>query len=621
MFVLPGNRDFFHSCDNHIKVTLTLVTKMSDQIDLTDFLFRRLHQIGVRSVHGVPGDYNLTALDYVEPAGLHWVGNANELNAGYAADGYARIRGISVLITTGGVGELSAINAIAGAYAEMAPVVHIVGTPPTQAQDAGVNLHHTLGDGNFRHFAEMAAKVTVAQTNLVDPATATASIDRCLQACVANSRPVYIELPTNMVKAQVAASDLEKPLDLSIPFTDEGFEDTEVDLILDKIYSAKQPFIIVDGFTNRFGISDEADELVRVTGFPTSTTPFGKGIINETYPNFHGIYAGDAGNQIYNPWAYGTDLVLRLGPLNSDVNTYGFSTIPDKHKAITFDRDFVEVAGTKYTNVHIKSLLRRILDRLDQKKLPRQEPYPDLGIPSEELKALAPTQPEDVIDQLTFWRRISTFFRSGDIILTETGTPSLGGRDFVLPPHTRLINSSIWLSIGYMLGAAQGAALALRELLAEGKQSQGRAILFEGDGSLQMTAQAFSDIIRNRLDITIFVLNNDGYTIERWIHGMKAGYNDVQPWRYLEAPNYFGAPKDDPAYPVLTKRAENWGQLQEILAGQQLQEGKGLNIVEVMMTKEDAPDVLKKLVQAVTKRNAGADKQTVVEDKVKTASG
>ncbi|KEF55237.1 uncharacterized protein A1O9_08891 [Exophiala aquamarina CBS 119918] len=594
---------------------------MSGQIDLTEFLFRRLHQIGVRSVHGVPGDYNLTALDYVEPAGLHWVGNANELNAGYAADGYARIRGVSVLVTTGGVGELSAINAIAGAYAEMAPVVHIVGTPPTQAQDGGVNLHHTLGDGNFRHFAEMAAKVTVAQANLIDLATATASIDRVIQACVLNSRPVYIELPTNMVKARVPASDLDKALDLTMRFTDEGFEDTEVDLILEKIYAAKQPFIIVDGFTNRFGITEEADELVRVTGFPTSTTPFGKGIINETYPNFHGVYAGLAGNQIYNPWAYGTDLVLRLGPLNSDVNTFGFSTIPDKHKAITFDRDFVEVTGTKYTNVHIKSLLRRILDRLDTNKLPKYDPYPDLGIPSEELKSLPPTQPEDVIDQLTFWRRISTFFRSGDIVLTETGTPSIGGRDFVLPPNTRLINSSIWLSIGYMFGAAQGAALALRELLAEGKQSQGRTILFEGDGSLQMTAQAFSDIIRNRLDITIFILNNDGYTIERWIHGMKAGYNDVQPWRYLEAPSYFGAPKDDPAYPVLTLRAANWGQLQEILADPQLQQGKGLNIVEVMMEKEDAPEVLKKLVQAVTERNSGADRQAAVEDKVETAAG
>lgn len=597
---------------------------MAEYIDLAEYLFRRLHQVGVRSVHGVPGDYNLTALDYVEPAGLYWVGNANELNAGYAADGYARVRGLSALVTTGGVGELSAINAIAGAYAEMAPVVHIVGTPPRKAQDEGLIFHHTLGDGNFRLFAEMAAKVTVAQANLINPDTATADIDRTLQAAVLNSRPVYIEFPIDMVKARVPAAALDTPLDLSVHFTDEGFEDTEVDLILEKMYTAKQPFIIVDGFTSRYGISEEADELVRLTGFPTSTTPFGKGIINESYPNFHGIYAGAAGKPIYNPWAYGTDLVLRIGPLNSDVNTYGFSVIPDKHKAITFDRDSVEITGTKYTNVHVKALLRKILDRLDKKKLASAEPYPDLGVPTQELKALPPTVPEDAIDQATFWQRISTFFRSGDIILTETGTPSMGGREFVLPPRTKLINSSIWLSIGYMLGAAQGAALALREAMAEGKQSEGRAILFEGDGSLQMTAQAISDIIKNRLDMTIFIINNDGYTIERWIHGMKAHYNDVQPWRYLEAPSYFGAPTDDPAYPVLTKRAGNWGELWEILADPQLQKGKGLNIVEVLMTKEDCPDTLKKLVQSVNRRNSGEQerpkKQPRLEEAIVTAA-
>ena len=139
------------------------------------------------------------------------------------------------------------------------------------------------------------------------------------------------------------------------------------------------------------------------------------------------------------------------------------------------------------------------------------------------MKALPPTQVDAVIDQDTFWQRVSTFFRPGDIILTETGTPSIGGRDLILPPQTSLINSSIWLSIGYMLGAAAGAALAQREMIAEGIRPAGRTILFEGDGSLQMTAQAISDMIRNRLDITIFVVNNDGYTIERWIHGMKAG--------------------------------------------------------------------------------------------------
>ena len=604
---------------------------MGDHIDLAEFIFTRLRQLGVGSIHGVPGDYNLTALDYIQPAGLNWVGNANELNSGYAADGYARTKGIAALITAFGVGELSAINAIGGAYAEMAPVVHLVGTPPTTAQDKGVCLHHSLGDGNFRLFAEMAAKVTVAQANLRVTSTATDEVDRCLRECILQSRPVYIELPTNMVKARVSKSALDKPIDLSLPASDEGFEDAEVDLILEKIYAAKQPFIIVDGFTSRYGISEEADELVRVTGFPTSTTPFGKGIVNESYPNFHGVYAGVAGKQVYMPWVKSCDLVLQLGPLMSDVNTFGFTTLPDPQVTITFHRDSVDIGGTSqaeaYRNLHVKPLLRKILDRLDKSKLPKYDPYPDLGDPAEQLRSLAPTKYSDVIDQDSFWLRISDFLRSGDIVLTETGTPSVGGRDMILPPHTSLINSSIWLSIGYMLGAAQGAALAQREMIAEGTCSAGRTILFEGDGSLQMTVQSISDMIRNRLDITIFVINNDGYTIERWIHGMKAHYNDIQPWRYLEAPSYFGAPKDDPSYPVTTKRAATWGELNDILADKTFQSGKGMQIVEVMMETEDAPDALKKLVKTAAKRNSGEDVAKVdmvtkkVEEKVMKIAG
>ncbi|ETI20276.1 hypothetical protein G647_08310 [Cladophialophora carrionii CBS 160.54] len=580
---------------------------MATNIDLAEYLFRRIRQVGVKAIHGVPGDYNLTALDYIEPAGLDWVGNANELNAGYAADGYARIRGVSALITAFGVGELSAINAVAGAYSELAPVIHIVGTVPTNVQDAGLCMHHSLGNGDFRVFADMYEKITVAQANLRDAATAPAQIDRCLRECVIQSRPVYIELPSNMVRAKVSAAPLKTPIDLSIPLNDEGFEDTEVDLILNKMYASRQPFIVVDGCTSRYGASEEANELVRVTGFPTSATPFGKGIINEDYPNFYGIYAGIAGNEAYMPWAQGCDFVLKLGPLESDVNTFGFSTIPDPKSSVVFHRDHVEIGGIKYQNLHIKSLLRRILSKLEIAKLPQYNPYIDLGSPRAELMALPPTGKDDIIDQATFWRRISTFFRTGDIVMTETGTIAIGARDVVLPAHTTLVSSCIWLSIGYMLPACQGAALAQREMIAEGLRPNGRTILFEGDGSLQMTAQSISDIIRNRLDVTILVINNDGYVIERWIHGMKAGYNDIQPWRYLEAPNYFGAPKDDPAYPVVTRRAETWGQLNDILAEPAFQQGKGLNIVEVIMGREDAPDVLKRLVQSTKRRNSGPD--------------
>ena len=587
---------------------------MTEQIDLAKYLFTRLQQLGVGSIHGVPGDYNLTALDYIEPAGLHWVGNANELNAGYAADGYARVTGISALITAFGVGELSAINAIGGAYAEMAPVVHIVGTPPTTAQNAGACLHHSLGNGNFRMFAEMYKSVTVAQANLTDPNTAASMIDRTLRECVLQSRPVYIEFPTNMVAAQVSSSPLQSPIDTEHD-SDEGFEDTEVATILDRIYASKQPFIIVDGFASRYGIASEADELVRTTGFPTSTTPFGKGIVNETYPNFHGVYAGVAGANIYMPWFNSCDLVLRIAPLNSDVNTFGFTTIPDAKRTITFNRDSVDVCGaTTFRNLHVKSLLCALLARLDHAKLPKYSPYPSyLGNPRQELAELPAPDPNAIIDQHTFYRRISTFFRPHDIILTETGTPSIGSRDFILPPHTRLINSSIWLSIGYMLPAAQGAALAQRELAASSAGgTKGRTILFEGDGSLQMTAQSISDIIRNRLDVTIFILNNDGYTIERFIHGMKATYNDVQPWRYLQAASYFGAPENDAEYPVVTRRAANWGELQEVMGDAEFAKGRGLQLVEVMMVREDAPESLKILVKGTAKRNSS----TTVAEKV-----
>ncbi|OJJ80310.1 uncharacterized protein ASPGLDRAFT_69420 [Aspergillus glaucus CBS 516.65] len=488
------------------------------QIDLAAYLFMRLHQLGIRSIHGVPGDFNLVALDYIAPAGLTWVGNANELNAGYSADGYARIKGISALIIAFGVGELSALNAIGGAFAERAAVVHIVGVPSMASQRAGLTMHHSFGDGEFGRYRRVYKGFSCAQVNLTDASTAAEMVDWVLRECLVQSRPVYIELPTDFVQAKVSAERLGQDIRLSLPVpeNDEVIENAAIENLLRRLYAAKQPLIIVDGFAPRYGISEETDELVCITGLPTSTTPFGKGIVNETYPNFHGDYAGAAGKQVYMPW----------------VNLC------------------------------------------------------------------------DLID--TFWLRVSHFFRPGDIVMTETGTPSSGGRKFVLPPQTTMINSAIWLSIGYMLGTCTGAAIAQAEQIASGtRPPSSRTILFEGDGSFQMSAQSVSDMIRNRVDVVTFLINNDGYTIERYLHGMKAKHNWVQPWRYLESPWYFGAPRDDPSYPVFTRQVTTWGELGEVWGGRQLRAGKGFNMVEVVMDIEDAPSSLKNLVLMVQKRNAG----------------
>ncbi|BCR89927.1 uncharacterized protein ACHE_51125A [Aspergillus chevalieri] len=153
----------------------------------------------VRSIYGVSGDFSLVSLDYIEPAGLNWVGNANELNAGYAADGYARIKGITALITAFGVGELSTLDAVGGAFAERAPVVHIAGVPSAALQKARLIMHHSFGDGDFRRYARVYEEFTCVQVNLDDAGAAAEMVDEMLREFLLQRRPVYIELPTDLV--------------------------------------------------------------------------------------------------------------------------------------------------------------------------------------------------------------------------------------------------------------------------------------------------------------------------------------------------------------------------------------------------------------------------------------
>ncbi|KAE8423608.1 thiamine diphosphate-binding protein [Aspergillus pseudocaelatus] len=569
---------------------------MSETIHLTEYLFRRLRQAGLQAVHGVPGDYNLLMMDYIVPAGLEWVGNCNELNAGYAADGYARVKGIGALVTTFGVGELSAINAVAGSYAEMAPVVHIVGTPKRVMQTRGAKLHHSMCSGkpsDFTMFAEMYSKITVAQENLWDASTAPAQIDRLIRECVIQSRPVYLQVPADMVLEPVPTAALRRPLELSPPSNNPEIEQEVSDIIVERISSARQPFILIDVGTSRYGLVSEADELVKMTGFPTATTPFGKGITDETLPNFHGIYAS-VGEGSYVPYVESCDLIINIGPVHSNVNTSCFTTIPNPNVSIVFDQTSVTIDG-KVSNIFPKGVLRRVLDHLQDVMLSFW-PYPKLPNPRSALKRIPPASSKGVLTQNIFFKRMSHFFRPGDIILTETGTASNGGRDFIFPRNVSMINSGVWLSIGYMLGAAQGVALAQRNM-----GSQGRTILFIGDGSFQVTAQELSTIIRKKLSAIIFVINNDGYTIERLIHGMDAEYNDIAMWRYLDSPSYFGAPPDD-SYPVFTARVKTWGELDSVLSGESFQHGPGLRMVELIMGVSDCTETLRLFLQMYASR-------------------
>lgn len=557
----------------------------STSVNVSQYLFERLRQLGVTSIHGVPGDYNLTLLDYVEPAGLIWVGNTNELNAGYAADGYARVKGIGALVTTFGVGELSAVNAIAGAYAERAAVVHIVGIPSRVTQESRAQVHHTFGDGEYGRFAEISRYVTVGQTRLLDVRTIPDQIDAVLQQCLLHSRPVYIEVPVDLIDAPVSATSLSNIL--SLPNDEVNtLTDLSSSRILDKIYSAKQPIILVDGEVRPMGIVDQVREIVISTGWPTWITGYSKGLLDEGPSNFHGVYNGSFETSSSREFFNSSDLVLCFGPHFTSTNTFLFSSIPVQAVSVLIsDTDFT-VGDEKIRNCPAKPLLNRLLRDIDFSKIYKYDTYPDLR--KDSLLSFFSVPPTGSIDQESLWRLLGNFLRPGDILMAETGTAAYGARHIPLPTNSKYFGPVTWLSIGYMLPAAQGAALAQKELSRTDTWhdiENPRTVLLMGDGSFQMTAQELSTMIKHNLNIVVFLINNDGYTIERCIHGLSQGYNDVARWRYLDAPRFFGAPED-----TFTASCKTWGELQKVLDEKVLSDGEGLRMVEIHMDREDAPN-------------------------------
>ncbi|CAG8246440.1 unnamed protein product [Penicillium salamii] len=552
------------------------------EIKLADYLFTRLRQLGVDSMFGVPGDYNLRLLDFVTPAGLHWVGNCNELNAAYAADGYGRIKGLAALITTYGVGELSALNGIAGAYAENTPVVHIVGTPPRPLQDARTFMHHTFSDGDYRRFANMSKHITAAQTRLTDAATAPERIDYILQQALIHSRPVYLELPDDMPDLKVSAANLETKIRIPEP-PSSAQEPQVLAKILERIYSAQRPLILVDGESTALGIVEQLDALIKATDWPTWTTVYGKGLVNEQLPNAHGLYAGAFGDKPAQTYFNEADLVLTFGPHNSDTNSYFYTTIAKPAVAITFSGTTVKIDNDTFFDMSARNLLSNVLQSLDSTRLVKAS-----APPKSEL-SVANIQATDPLAQANFYPLVNPLFKDGDIILTETGTAAHGGRNFKLPTGSRLFGAVTWLSIGFMLPATLGTALAQRELN-KNTSSKSQTILFIGDGSLQMTAQEISVMIREKLNIIIFIINNDGYTIERVIHGRKEKYNDVPFWRHAQALSYFGADEEHVAENTFTART--CGELQDVLKHENIANGSGVRLVEVFMDREDVQGAL-----------------------------
>ncbi|SCU79093.1 LAFA_0B00672g1_1 [Lachancea sp. 'fantastica'] len=559
------------------------------EITLGRYLFERLKQVDVTTVFGLPGDFNLRLLDEIyEVSGMRWAGNANELNSAYAADAYARIKGMSCLITTFGVGELSALNGIAGSYAEHVGVLHVVGVPSVSSQAKQLLLHHTLGNGDFTVFHRMSANISETTAMITDVATAPAEIDRCIRTTYIRQRPVYLGLPANVVDQMIPAKLLDTPIDLALKPNDPNAEEEVVATLLEMIKDAKNPVILADACASRHDVKAETKKLIDVTQFPSFVTPMGKGSIDEQHPRFGGVYVGTLSSPEVKEAVESADLVLSVGALLSDFNTGSFSYSYKTKNVVEFHSDHIKVRNATFPGVQMKFVLQKLLTRVGAVcKDYKPVAVPALPAPNAEV------DPKTPLNQQWLWNQVGKFLQEGDIIITETGTAAFGINQTHFPNNTYGISQVLWGSIGYATGACLGAVMAAEEV-----DKNKRVILFTGEGSMQLTVQEISTMVRWNLKPYLFVLNNNGYTIERLIHGETAQYNDIQPWKHLDLLPTFGATDYE------THRVSTTGEWNKLAECAKFNKNDKIRMVEVMLPTMDAPESLVKQAQLTAATNA-----------------
>ncbi|AYL57693.1 thiamine pyrophosphate-binding protein [Citrobacter freundii] len=550
---------------------------MQTPYSVADYLLDRLAGCGVGHLFGVPGDYNLQFLDHViEHPNVCWVGCANELNAAYAADGYARVSGVGALLTTFGVGELSAINGIAGSYAEYVPVLHIVGAPCRGAQRRGELMHHTLGDGDFQHFYRMQQAVTTASA-VLDEQNACYEIDRVLRAMLIERRPGYLMLPADVAKQPATPPNDILIVPLSEPESSvaESFRYHARERLLDSPRVA----LLADFLALRFGLQPVLQRWMAETPMAHATLLMGKGLFDERHPAFVGTYSAGASSDYVRLAIEDADTIFCVGTQFVDTLTAGFTQQLPQERTIEVQPHASRI-GTSWFNIPMEqavTTLRELCLEMSFSLPPERPPVARIQVE------------KGPLTQENFWHTVQQYLAPNDIILVDQGTAAFGAAALSLPCGAEVLVQPLWGSIGYALPAAFGAQTACPDR---------RVILIIGDGAAQLTIQELGSMLRDGQSPVILLLNNDGYTVERAIHGANQRYNDIAAWSWTLVPQAFSR----------ECQAECWRvtqavQLEEVLA--RLSHPQRLSLIEVVLPKADLPELLRTVTRALESRNSG----------------
>jgi indolepyruvate decarboxylase len=464
----------------------------------------RLSEIGLKHLFSIPGDYTVEWVDrYVVPSNkIQVISEVNELNAGYAADGYARqkgIHGIGALCVTYSAGALSAANPIAGAYVERVPVVLINGAPSIKKtlafEQTGFTAHHLIS--SRQSDLQVFEYITAAAVRIDNPDLAPMLIDYALTQCITERRPVYIELLEDMV-------DLKCPrptgkLTAAKSMSDQSSLISAIQNIKGKLQAAKAPLIWLGVEVDRFGLQDEAGKLIRELNIPYVTQLMSKAVLSENDPYFAGVFDGQASSSADQNLVGKSDFILALGVWLTDINTLGWP--PDLNKTAFVSLDTIKVGIDFYAQIS----LGHFIGALRAAGLsPRQEPLPETPKSTGYEVNL-----DEKISYPGFYQFIPKYITDKTIIGADASLNYFGSLLLKVGAARGYFAQPSYSSIGFIAPAATGICLA--------KESDQRVMVFIGDGGYQMTALCVATQTRYRLDPIIFVIDNGVFAVEQWL--------------------------------------------------------------------------------------------------------
>ncbi|MEM7007762.1 MAG: thiamine pyrophosphate-binding protein [Thermodesulfobacteriota bacterium] len=556
----------------------------NNKVTIGEYIAARLYEIGVRDYFTVPGDYNLILLDeLLKNENLKMISCCNELNAGYAADGYARANGVGALVTTFSVGGLSAFNAIVGAYAEDLPIVFISGGPNTNSEVENQRLHHTTGSVSYGYQKEVFAKATVYSEIIKHLEDAPSQIDEAIRLCLLKHKPVYLEIPCNLAGLEISPPH-ERNF-LHGLFSDDQALAQAVDASVELLKTAARPVLVAGVDLKSSRATDAFAELVEKSDYAYANMPQGKGLVSEHHPNYIGTYWGPVSSPGTAEIVESANMYLFAGPRFTDYTTCGFTTLINHEKTIYAGPDFVRLPNVTYNHVMLKDYLSELAKKIE----PNNASLVAYNRVKQEFAPEPPIKKDEIITTRRLFTQVEDILNNNTTVLVETGDSWFNGIKLKLPEGAKFEIQMQYGSIGWSVGATLGYALASKD--------KRRLLTFVGDGSFQLTAQEVSTIIRYELNPIIFLLNNGGYTIEVEIHD--GPYNNIKNWDYAGLIDVFNAGEGN----GWSTRVTTEGELQKAIKTA-LAHKNGPSLIEVILDRDDCSKELLEWGSRVASNNS-----------------